>query len=118
MATFRLNPAPTFPATVHLTVPGAEELAPIDLTFRHRGAKDLDALARRAAEARESGESFNDLEFLAEVVVGWRGVKGGDDQEVPFSRDALGQLLDAYPASGREIAFAYGRAMRESKAKN
>lgn len=118
MATFKLNPAPTFGATVHLTVPGQAETAALSLTFRHQGRKALDVWMRRPGQVVEGAPPLNDADFLGEVIAGWSGVQDADGAEIPFSAEAFGALLDAYQAAGTEIFAAYVKALTESRAKN
>lgn len=108
---FKLNPSPTFDAAVELTVPGATEKASVVFTFRHKGRAALKAWS-------ESAQGRSDVEVLSDVVVGWRGVCDDKGDEVPYSRDALAQLLDAYPASGAEVFRGYLQAHFEAARKN
>lgn len=106
---FKLTPQPTFWATVALSVPGSETPSSIDIEFRHLGQKALAELLR--------GEEVNDLTILPALMADWRGV-GSDAGPVPFSVDALAQLLDNYPAASVELFTAYRRALVESRIKN
>jgi hypothetical protein len=109
---FKLNPTPQFAAPVSLTVPGQAETGSVMLTFQHMGKQ---ALADWLASA---GQGKNDLDLVAQVVVGWEGVSDDDGAAVPFSREALAALLDAYPAAAGEIVSAYVHVLAESRAKN
>jgi hypothetical protein len=108
---FKLVPDPQFDATVELTVPGADSKAPVVFTFARKGRAALKAWT-------DSATGRNDLEVLCDVVVGWRGVFDDKGAEVPFSREALAQLLDAYPASGAEVFRGYLQAHFEAARKN
>ena len=109
---FRINPAPTFAATVQLTLPGGSEQAPLSLVFKHRGKK---ALASWVAGA---GEAADDAVFLGHVIESWLGVVDDNGAEVAFSPARLSELLDAYPAAGSEIYLAYLAALTEGRTKN
>ncbi len=110
---FRLDPNPTFTARVALSVPGAEQPVNVTFTFKHKGVRALADWRRRAAEMTD------DLQLVSEVVEGWGAeILGPDDQPVPFSAEALAKLIDAYPASGREIATAYIRALTDARLGN
>jgi len=111
---FRLNPSPTFPYPVELTVPGKDAAEKLSLTFKHQVKQDLDDWIKRAATA-VMGDGSDDS-VLLEVVVGWGDV--GDGALVPFSVEAFKTLTRNYPASGGEIVRTYIRAMTESRAKN
>lgn len=105
MAKFKLQPNPTFRAPVDISVPGEAEPARIEIEFRHLGRKAVEAYFREAA-----GQP--DVEGLAGIIVGWDGV------DTPYSPEALGQLLDAYPASALEIVEAFRGELLEAKRKN
>lgn len=107
---FKLEPAPTFDATVQITVPGGSP-APLRLQFKHMGKKAVQAWV---ADAKER----EDAEFLMRAVVGWDGVQDAAGSAVPFTEQAFAQLLDAYAASGREIFDAYLRELAQGRAKN
>ena len=108
---FKLTPSPTFEAVVDVTVPGADAKAPIVFTFRHKGRAALKAWA-------EAVEGRADVDVLADVVAGWRGVCDDRGDEVPYSREALAQLLDAYPAASGEVFRGYMQAHFEARRKN
>jgi hypothetical protein len=107
---FRIEPAPTFTATVQVHVPGAGN-APLQLVFKHQGRKALQAWV-------EGAKGQRDAEFLAQAIAGWDGVVGADDQAVPFSLQALGGLLDDYPAAGEQIFNAYLAELTQARQKN
>lgn len=115
---FKLNPAPVFAAVVALSVPGAAAAAAIEMTFKHKGRTALDAWMKKPALLRVEGKSISDAEYLAEVVVGWSGVKDDDGNDVPFTVENLEKLIEAYPASGQEIFSAYVAQLTEARAKN
>lgn len=108
---FKLEPNPTFALKVQLHLPGIDAPAVLELTARHHGRTALKAWLERASEA-------TDADFLAEVVADWKGVFGPGDVAVPFSRDALAQLLEAFPAAGAAIVRAYLTELSEGKQKN
>lgn len=102
---FKINPKPVFRATVPLSVPGSDKPAAISVDFKHLGKSAL-----RDYFAGLEGKS--DAEALGEIVTGWEGV------DAPFSADALGQLLDNYPAAAGELFEAFRRELLEARAKN
>lgn len=102
----------TFPAVVLLTVSGVDQPQQVTFQFRHKGRKDLAAWI-------DTGKDRPDAEFLGEVVAGWgEEVVDEDDKPVPFSIEALAELLDSYHPAAREIYQAYLRAIGESRVKN
>lgn len=106
---FKLNPHPVFVATVQITDRSAGQLVPLEINFRHRTNRELAAL-----RARISAESLTDHQVLVEVIDSWRGVVAPDESVVPYTPDALAQLLDNYPAAGPEIWDGYLKARSES----
>ena len=109
---FKINPAPTFTCPVAISVPGSEQPQTLTLTFRHKGLRELEAWRARAAE------KASDTEYLAEVIEGWSGVFDGNDLAVPYTRESLAALLDAFPSASVEIFIAYVRQLRDARAKN
>lgn len=104
-AVFKLQPNPTFKATVALSVPGEPDPSCIEVEFRYLG--------KRAAKEYFGGlGGKSDAEALGGLIVGWAGV------DAPYSADALAQLLDNYPASAGELFEAYRVELLEAKRKN
>lgn len=120
---FKLIPKPTFIAAVQLTVPGQPEPAEVDFTFIHKGRLEL-ALWRSQVQAPADPEKLKtwvapkDVDFLAEVITDWGRVDDPEGKPVPYSKNALEELLDNYPAAAGEIYGGYLRAQTESRAKN
>jgi hypothetical protein len=108
---FRLDPNPTFPLKVLLHLPGVEAPATLDLIAKHLGKTALKTWLDRAS-------ATTDAEFLAEVIRDWSGVFREGDMAVPFSRDALAQLLESFPAAGAAIVRAYLTELSEVRQKN
>lgn len=102
---FKINPNPTFKATVLLSVPGADKPASITVEFKH--------LAKSALRDYFAGlDGKSDAEALATVITGWQGV------DAEFSVDALALLLDNYPAAAGELFEAFRRELLEARRKN
>ncbi len=108
---FRINPAPTFRVKVLLTVPGAESRGVVEFEFRHKGRTEF-------AAWWESVDGRKDAEILADVVAGWSDVIDEQGNQVPYSAEALAQLVDRFPASALEIQAAYRKALWEAREKN
>ncbi len=113
---FKLNPSPTFSASVSLSVPGGT-VAELPVVFKHKGRKALAEWVKRPAAAAAEGRELSDAEYLAEVIED-ATVFNDEGVAVPFSVDVLAQVLDAYPAAGGELFAAYMAALTEAKAKN
>ena len=106
---FRLQPNPTFTAEVKISTP--QGVVPLKLEFKHMGKKAL-------GEWTEASKGKPDIEVLGPVVSGWSDVFDCNGEPVPFSHDALAQLLGDYSPAAREIFMAYVLALTESRSKN
>lgn len=106
---FRLQPNPTFSAVVKISTPQGP--VPLKLEFKHMGKK---ALADWTAESNDKP----DIEVIGPIVCGWSDVFDCDGIPVPFSHDALSQLLSDYSPAAREIFMTYVRTLTEGKLKN
>ena len=102
---FKLQPNPTFPSRVAISVPGQEKPAVITITFKHLSRPQI-------KEFFGGNEGKTDAEALSSIVVGWEGV------DEKYSPEALGELLDNYPTAAGEIFDAFRKDLMESRAKN
>ena len=102
---FKINPNPTFKATVQISVPGSDKPAAITVDFKHLSKSAL-------RDYFSSLEGKTDTEALASVITGWQGI------DADYSADALGQLIDNYPASAGELFEAFRRELLEARRKN
>jgi hypothetical protein len=101
---FKLQPSPTFWATVPVRLPGGE-LADLQLEFRHRSVSQMAALFDGAA-----GRS--DADVVADVVAGWR------DVDEAFSPEAVRTLVDNHHGIAGLIVEAYYRELVQAKRGN
>jgi hypothetical protein len=108
---FKLNPAPTFTASVPLSVPGLTEPLEVLITFKH---KNRTALGKYLGEMQ--GREHTD--YLHEVIDSWSGVHNDAGEPVPYSLTALTDLLGNYSVAHAEILAAYTRELTEAKRKN
>jgi hypothetical protein len=108
---FQLDPSPTFEVSVPISTPGKAEGLPLTVTYRH---KRKTAIAAWIASAR----GRTDLEILGEVIDGWSAVHNAKGEDVPYSTDALGTLLDNFPAAKDDLFANYLRELTEAKRKN
>jgi hypothetical protein len=106
---FDFIPAPVFAGIVGLSVPGQAAAWDVEFQFRHKGKKALAAWV-------DSWVGRGDEDILADVIEGWAVKRGGE--HVPYTKTALAELLDAYPAAAKEIRDSYLRELTESKRKN
>lgn len=113
MSRLKLTAKPTFLAQVQISVPGEKKLPIIDVTFRHKSKSALDDWLKRSA-----ADNADPVESLDEVIESWKGPATDDDQELAYSKDALRQLLDVFPAADDDFLKAYLFQMRSSRSKN
>ena len=89
---------------VDLEVPGDGQTVKrrIEVEFKRMAQGELDAL-------RESNKS--DADICAELVLGWKGVKGDEDQDLGFTAENLRLLLDQVAGARLAIVATYFDAM-------
>lgn len=107
---FKLNPNPTFKASVKVSVPGGDPL-PIEFEFKHKTRTGL-------AEWMKNQGARPDREIVPEFIVGWSGVINEAGDQEPWSVDSFLKLAENYPAAAVEVYAGYIAALTESKAKN
>lgn len=103
----KLIPSPTFRAKVGIPVPGQETLEYITCEFKHM-TRD----AFRVFSERVTAGDVGELESLMEMLVGWEGV------DMPFSRDAVASLIQAYHGAAYVIAQDYARELTAARMGN
>ncbi len=108
----KINPAPTFMFDAQITVPGHPEAAVISVTAKYRKRSGV------AAWTNDRAKFDTDAQWLAELFVNWAKVEDDKGQPVPYSPEALADLLDTYQPAGLELFTAYCNALTESRAKN
>lgn len=108
---FCIDPAPTFDAEVEVSMPGGVT-ALLALTFRHRTIRQVQDL-----QVRMAAESLADAQILGELIEAWQ-VTRADGTDVPYSSQALAELLDNFPAAGPEIYRGYVDALRKGRLGN
>jgi hypothetical protein len=101
---FKLDPNPTFQATVQITVPGGGS-RPLAVVFRH---KTKSQLATWIADGKQS-----DLDMAIEIVE-----SVPDKEEGLTLQEFFQQLFENYPAAALDMYFTYRRELTESRAKN
>lgn len=109
---FRLTPDPVFMATVALSVRGGDPV-PVIFNFRHMGRKALAAFIQRTKD-----EGLGDEQVLAEVIDTWRDVVDPTGAPVPYTTQALAQLLDDHPAASTEVWNGYLAALLDYRRGN
>ncbi|RLK45946.1 phage tail assembly chaperone [Cupriavidus plantarum] len=100
---FKVKANPTFMGTAKVHVPGEGPKA-LKLVFRHKTSAEADEYYRRGAALSDDGEQPGPRSYakhLVEVVADWI------DVDMPFSEEALAELLGNYPLAARAISEAY-----------
>lgn len=102
---FKLDPAPTFPAKVSLSIPGVEKKSVVEFEFQYKNKEQLKDFRSRVDELPEA-------DAILEIVTNWKGFDND------FTQENLKKLLLNFPGSGREIYTAYLEESYGAKAKN
>lgn len=111
----KLKPIETFWAPVLISAPGVPKPFAVDFEFVHKTKDQLRAYVARVAEQDLLGEKGVPPEILlGEVIRNWRGL----EDEPAYSESSLRDLINNYPAAGREIFESYKSELAESKRKN
>ena len=103
---FKLDLSPTFRATVSIDVPDESgEIVASTFTgvFRRMTTTQLGAFQD---EPKEGGAKPTDKDFARHILMGWDDVTSGG-QPVPYSPEALTQLLDIPSATNGIISSYY-----------
>ena len=104
---FKREPNPTFPATVQITVPGAESLA-LKLVFNHQKASALQ-------DFLDTANGRSDAEMLRVMV---HSVDSSEKMEGESDAAFFVEITENYPASRSDILRTYMRELSESRVKN
>lgn len=102
---FKLQPNPTFPATVKVPSPDGEKL--LKLIFKHKTRDELAAYFEEAAKGERA-----EADSLMEVISGW------EDVDAAFSRESLVLLIQNHHGAVRAIFDAYLSELSGAKEKN
>lgn len=111
---FKLALSPTFWAKVAVELAaekGGKEIVEFDGQFKRMTADEHDAFVERIRV-----EELTDRDIAREVLIGWRGIAGDDNQPLPFNEQTREQLLDY--GFGGAIGFTFFKAYPKAKVKN
>lgn len=103
---FKLQPKPTFWATVSISVPGQDKPSAIQVQFNHLGREAM----KIYFDGLQDGQ--DDAAALLTIVSGWKGV------DAEFSPESLATLIDNYPSAAKAMFEAFTRETLEAKSKN
>lgn len=109
---FKIVPNPSFAAQVAITRLGEAQPGLITFTFKNLGHRELKAWVDRSKDVA------NDAVWLGEVIEGWEGPVGADDQPLPYSQAALAQLFNDFPTASQEVYTGYLKARVEVRSGN
>lgn len=102
---FKLEPSPTFRATVAITVPGGDS-QPLKVQFKHKTRSALQAFLDDA-----SGRI--DADMLSDMIASVE-----DKEEGQSDANFLAQLTENFPAAANDLLRAYLKELTESRVKN
>lgn len=111
---FKLALAPKFWSTVkaeYSDADGSRKSATFDVEFKRMQMGE--ALAKSRAY---QGSDDADLQFLGDVVTGWRGIAGEDGNELAFTPENLERIYQAGFAGA--VVATFFRALPRAKEKN
>lgn len=99
-----------WPVTIETPLDGGKhKKETIDLKFQQKKQSEIEALLK--------AEGATDKAFCEAVVVGWKDVKGEDQEPIEFSPEALKEILEV-PQLAKTIVMAYLESVAGAKAKN
>lgn len=102
----------TWPITVEFPVDGGRtEKSTFDGEFKRLSQSRI----KEITAAVDAGE-ITDVDIAEEVLVDWSGVTDGQE-EIPFSKAALAQMLDV-PLVASAIVMAFFNSLTGAKRKN
>jgi hypothetical protein len=107
MATFKLEPNPTFKAIVMIPVPG-DKSAPVEFIFKHRTKDAYEDMIKRFSDA---GDKVEDVDVVLEIASGWALVE-------PFDKANILKMLQNYMGAKDAIAEAYVREITGARLGN
>jgi hypothetical protein len=121
---FVLKQSATYTWPITLIIPmdgGRRDKHTFDGEFRRLPQSRINEIIR-LARAAERGRLNDDEEFLdqdaaKEILAGWSGVVDDDAKEIPYSENALAQLLDIPTVAG-QIVRAWFDSLDVAKRKN
>ena len=102
---FQIKHDPTFKTKVQISIAGSGESPEIEVEYRYLTRSESD-------EFHKNIKGKKDVDSLGEIIVNWSG------PDLPYSAEALGTLLDLFPAAAGDLYQAFRRELLESKTKN
>lgn len=109
---FILDAEASYSWPVHVSLPvdgGKFEKSTFDAKFKRIPQSRLRKLLK--------DDDATDAGFAREVLIGWKGIKDKESQDVPFSETSLDQMLEI-PGVATTIVKAYLESVSGAKVKN
>ena len=103
MTVFKLDPAPTFDASVDVPVHGGESVK-VKFTFKHRTREQLDEFFKEVI-------GKTDVQTVMDICSGWELTDA-------FDAESVGKLCNNYMGAGYAIAQAYLAEIRQARLGN
>jgi hypothetical protein len=110
---FKLAISPTFWATVEVEFAaekGGTAVAKFDVQYRRLSSPEMEALSERIR-----AERMDDRSIAREVMLGWRGLVGEDDEALPFNEETREGVLNAGFAGAICVTFFNGAPRARAK---
>lgn len=109
---FVLDTEASYSWPVHVSLPkdgGTFEKSSFDAKFKRIPQSRLKKLLQ--------DEDATDMNFCKEIVVGWKGIKDKEGQDIPYSEAGFEMLLEV-PGVATTIVKAYLESIAGAKTKN
>lgn len=108
MFNLALSESYTWPVELRVATDGGQFVSvPFDVRFRRVSQERIDEIAEQFAT-----ETLDPNALLRELVVGWDGIVGEDNEPLPYSQEALHRVLNVAGAP-RAILAAWRASLRE-----
>jgi hypothetical protein len=94
-----------------ITETGASQIQKFDFKFKRISRSKINELQRQQEELNKGDFEIDSLErdvdYVMEIAEGWRYVQDETGKDVPFTRENVHALLDAYPNAAGEIVKGF-----------
>lgn len=107
-----LSDSYTWPVTVEVVDAGKSAKHTFDAQFRRLKQSQIDELIAAVRDGHKS-----DADLVAEVLVGWAGVKDAAGEDIPFTESSRDRVMDVYPVRPAVLA-AWFESLAGAKRKN
>lgn len=113
MFVLKKSPTYTWPVTIEFPVDnGKSKKESFDAEFKRVTESELESV-RSQFKANE----LDNKDFAKDILVGWKGIKDEDGNDIPFTESTKAQLFD-FPLVANEVVSAFFDSILGSKTKN